>query len=70
MPENVLVFLFASFNRLPRVLLYAGPDQLIPIASFLAAIIGFLLIGWQRFVSLLRKVVQAVFHKLRPSSGR
>ena len=47
------------------LLLYGGPDQLIPIASVLGAIIGFLLIVWQRLFGLLRRAFKFVGQKLR-----
>jgi hypothetical protein len=37
------------------ILLYAGPDQIIPLISIIGAIVGFLLIWWQRFVALVKK---------------
>lgn len=40
------------------LLLYVGPDQILPLTSALAAIIGILLIFWQRAVALVRKVWQ------------
>jgi hypothetical protein len=40
-------------------LLYGGPDTLMPIASALAAIIGVLLMLWNRVVSYLRRFVQS-----------
>jgi hypothetical protein len=52
--DNQLAFL---------VLLYAGPDQLIPLASVIGTIIGILMIGWQRVRSAFTTVIQ----KLRTS---
>ena len=40
-------------------LLYGGPDTLMPIASALAAVIGVLLMLWNRVVSYLRRFVQS-----------
>lgn len=37
------------------VLLYIGPDQMLPLTSALGAVVGVLLIVWNRLVSLLRK---------------
>ena len=39
-------------------LLYGGPDTLMPIASALAAVIGVLLMLWNRVVSYLRRFIQ------------
>ena len=38
------------------ILLYSGPDQILPLLSILGAIIGFLLIWWQRLVPPTRKM--------------
>lgn len=46
-------------------LLYGGPDQLIPLASFVGAIIGFLLILWQRFVGVLRRAFRFIGEKIK-----
>ena len=45
------------------VLLYSGPDQILPLLSILGAIIGFLLMWWQRFTRLVRRAWQAAFKK-------
>jgi len=42
-----------------NVFLYVGPDQLLPLASFLAAIIGVLLMVWHRVVGFFRKIVRS-----------
>jgi hypothetical protein len=36
----------------PTVLLYVGPDQILPFASVLSAIAGLALMFWNRLVSL------------------
>jgi hypothetical protein len=41
-----------------NVFLYIGPDQLLPLASALGAIIGVLLMFWHRLTSLVRKAWQ------------
>jgi hypothetical protein len=35
---------------------YVGPDQVMPLASILATIAGFLLIFWNKLMGLLRRV--------------
>jgi undecaprenyl pyrophosphate phosphatase UppP len=46
----------AGFHRmLPFVLLYIGPETMLPLVSALAAIGGVLLMFWHRFIGLLRK---------------
>jgi hypothetical protein len=44
-------------------LLYAGPDQFLPLVSILGTIIGVLLIWWRRFVMLIRKVWRILSRK-------
>ncbi|MEZ5428826.1 MAG: hypothetical protein R2747_21455 [Pyrinomonadaceae bacterium] len=46
---------------------YGGPDQLIPLASFLGAIVGFLLIFWQTCVNWMRRALRFIGQKLRLS---
>ena len=41
---------------LPLMMLYIGPETMLPLASALAAIGGVLLIFWQRFIGLVRKL--------------
>lgn len=53
----------------PLALLYAGPDQILPLLSIIGAIIGFLLMWWQRFTQLVRRAWQAAF-KRTPASAK
>jgi hypothetical protein len=41
-------------------LLYLGPETALPLASFLAAIIGFLLIGWRWIWALVKRIYRMV----------
>jgi hypothetical protein len=50
---------------LPSVLAYAGPDQILPLASILGAIIGFLLIVWQRVVAVVYRAWKFTMRKVR-----
>jgi hypothetical protein len=50
------VFTFESPRALSFVLLYIGPDQILPLTSVLGGIVGVLLIFWQRVVGVGRKV--------------
>ena len=43
--------------------LYVGPDQILPLTSFLGAIIGILLIFWRYVVSLAGRIWQFVFRR-------
>ena len=48
---------------LPIMLLYIGPETMLPLASALAAIGGVLLMFWQRFVGLVRKLWRVLVRK-------
>lgn len=37
------------------MMLYVGPDQALPVLSFLAASLGFLLMCWRRAITLIKK---------------
>jgi hypothetical protein len=52
-----------SYPMLPFVFLYIGPETMLPLASALAAILGVLLMFWQRFVGLLRKFWRMLVRK-------
>ena len=70
METHSLIYLLLSMQKLPLVLLYAGPDQLLPLASFLGALIGILLIGWQRVVMFARRSFQFLAGKFQPSAKK
>ena len=46
-------------------LAYAGPDQILPLASILGSIIGFLLIFWQRVVAVAYRIWKFTMRKVR-----
>lgn len=50
-------------SLLPMIVLYIGPETILPLASALAAIGGVLLMFWQRFVGLVQKLWRLVFRK-------
>ena len=45
-------------------LFYGGPDTLMPLASAVAAVIGVLLMVWNRVFSILRRLVQSSSRRL------
>ena len=51
---------------LPWVLLYLGPDALMPFVSALAAVAGVLLVFWNKVLGFARKLLQIVTR--RPDS--
>jgi hypothetical protein len=53
----------------PTVMLYVGPDQLMPLASVLSAIVGVALMFWHRLVSIARKGWAIVSRRGRPPQG-
>ena len=70
MSVNELVPLINSSHFLSAILLYAGPDQILPLMSVLGGILGVLLVFWQRFVRLIRRVGQFFMSKLRPAAKK
>ena len=48
---------------LPIIILYIGPESMLPLLSALAAIGGVLLMFWQRFIGLLRKFWRLIVRK-------
>jgi len=50
---------------LPFVLLYIGPETMLPLASALAAVGGVLLLFGQRFIGLIRKFWRIMVRKNR-----
>jgi len=46
--------------RFLPIALYIGPDVLMPVASAIAAILGFLLMFWKRTVAFARRMVHAI----------
>jgi hypothetical protein len=47
------------------IVLYLGPNTVLPLASILAAVIGLLLIAPRYFIGLIRKGVKRVMQVLR-----
>jgi len=48
----------ASETTLSPVVLYVGPDQLLPFTSFIGAAIGILLMFWNRALGIARRAWQ------------
>ena len=47
--------IIADPHSVPIVVLYIGPDQIMPLASALGAIVGVALMFWNRVVGLAHK---------------
>jgi hypothetical protein len=45
------------------ITLYIGPETMLPLVSALAAIGGVLLMFWQRFVSIVRRLWRVVLRR-------
>jgi hypothetical protein len=45
------------------LLLYAGPDQLMPIASVIGSVIGILLIWWRAILGAVRRSWKSITKK-------
>jgi len=52
------------------VFLYTGPETILPVASGVAAVIGFLLIIWQRLLLFISRIVQFCQQRLARSFRR
>jgi hypothetical protein len=49
------------------LLLYGGPDQILPLVSIIGTIIGFLLIMWRRLVMFMSKMWGKMFRNSQPA---
>lgn len=50
------------------ILLYIGPDSVMPVATLLATIIGFLLIFWRFILRMIKKPITRFLARLRGHS--
>jgi hypothetical protein len=50
------------------LLLYGGPDQILPLVSIIGTIIGFLLIMWRRLVMFMSKMWGKLSRSSQPSA--
>lgn len=46
--------------RFLPIALYIGPDVLMPVASAIAAVVGFLLMFWRRTVAFFKRIGAAI----------
>jgi len=42
--------------KLLLIAFYVGPDQMMPVASILATVLGFIMIFWNKFLGIIRKI--------------
>lgn len=52
------------------MLLYVGPDQIIPLSGFLGTAVGLLLIFWGKFVQGFRKLASVLTRSSQTTSRR
>jgi hypothetical protein len=61
---NLFHGLFSTRDHiLPFMFLYIGPETILPLTSAIAAVFGFLLMFWQRFLALVQKVWRFIVRK-------
>jgi hypothetical protein len=50
--------------------MYIGPDTILPFASAVAAVTGFVLMFWRRFVGLVRGTFSAVRRRISRTDSK
>ena len=61
---DIVAIVSAPANHaLPLLLAYIGPDIFLPLTSALAAVVGVVLMFWQRFVGWVRSLWRMVFRR-------
>lgn len=63
MDVATLVSRAAASHRIPLVLAYIGPDVFLPLLSAGAAVLGALLVFWQRSIAIARAAWRFVFRR-------
>jgi hypothetical protein len=53
-----------------KFMMYIGPDTVLPFASAIAAIMGFILMFWRRFVGMVRGAYSAVRRKFSSTESK
>jgi hypothetical protein len=66
---NVAGALVSASKLMPPIVLYVGPDQIMPLTSVLGAIAGIALMFWNRIVGLFVKV-RSMFSRNVEASGK
>jgi hypothetical protein len=57
------------YNLIPTLLGYIGPETMLPLASVLAAIMGFILMFWRYIFRLIRRMFGAIFCRKQKNVG-
>ncbi len=65
------VYILSSLHDhlLPGVLLYVGPDLILPLTSALAAIAGAILLFWNKVLKLVRSAWRVLFVRQKTPRG-
>lgn len=50
--------------------MYIGPDTILPFASAIAAVMGFVLMFWRRFVGLMRSAFSSVRRRISSTDSK
>ena len=69
-PECAILQMVADLvGSSPAMLLYVGPDQIMPLASVLSAIVGVALMFWHRLVAFARMCFGLFRRRNQPPQG-
>ena len=60
---------FRAVKISPTILLYVGPDQIMPLTSVLSAIVGVVLMFWNRIVGWVGRGWAAMTRRGQPSQA-
>ena len=63
LPVSAAIELLRPEHFGPVLVLYVGPDQILPLTSLLGAIVGIILIFWRYVVGLAGKVWHLLFRR-------
>ena len=55
---------YLTFLSITSGLQYLGPESIMPLASIIAALIGFVLILWRQIFSFLKKTYKYLYYKI------
>ena len=66
MELSTFVVEMSGTDLAPYIFLYVGPDVFLPLMSALAAILGALLVFWQRSVAMVMAAWRFVFRRGQP----
>lgn len=65
-----MFYLFLTHDFVFAFLFYTGPESILPVASSLAAVIGFVLIVWRRLVAFISRLMNFCQRKLAQAFRR